>query len=190
MSKKAPEHVLQALAFLAAAYPHFKLTQPTIAAYSVLLSDIPAQALQGAALQLAAEGGDWFPTAGALRAAAFDLLHSGEPLPTAQEAWADVKRCMATYGHAQLPQFAHELTAQAVEGIGGWRTLCTASMDKDMSDRARFMQAYDALVARLRHDQRLLPAIRQYQQLAAQNKVDEAVAQLQQVMSLPGGDNA
>jgi hypothetical protein len=185
MASKTPEHILQALAFLSAAYPHFKLTRATIAAYTVVLTDLPADALLGAALQLAAEGGDWFPTAGKVRAAAMDIIHADDQQATAQEAWADVKHCIGVYGADKVPEFQSELTARAVLGIGGWRTLCLASMDKDMADRARFIQAYDILVERMRYDQRMLPAVRDLKSLKA-GEVRDALADLSKVLALPG----
>lgn len=63
--------VTAVLRFLAATYPRYQMTEGTIAAYSMGLDDIPADALEMGARQLS-RSSKWFPALSELREAALE----------------------------------------------------------------------------------------------------------------------
>lgn len=134
----------------------------TYVAYHAILHDIPGDMLRASALHLGGES-KWFPTAAELRHAVFALQERAQGIPTAQDAWAEVKRAFrrgfSIYRAPALEDWSHPLIAKALDAIGGWRTLCQS--DNDAADRARFLQAYDVYVRREQEHMRMLPEVRQ-----------------------------
>jgi len=143
--------------FVAAAYPSFTVKQDMLEAYHAILGDLPSDLLKAAALQLASESRAFFPSAGELRSAAFELIERRDGVPSAPEAWGEVKAQIGAVGYVGSPEFSHALIAEAVRIIG-WRDLCIS--ENQMSDRARFIQAYEALQKRRRTEVAMLPQVR------------------------------
>ena len=148
---------MKILAALAALWPRFKLETATIDAYYAILGDLNARLLEAATLQIGSEARPFFPAAGELRQCAFDLLDRQAGIPTAWDAWAEVSKRFGTHGHASLPEFSHPLIKRTVDGVGGWRELCMST--NNVADRARFVQAYEALARRERMQFRMLPEV-------------------------------
>jgi hypothetical protein len=151
--------VTKTLTFLAALYPRYALTEETIDAYHVILQDLGVGLLKAAAMELGSQDRPFFPSAGELRQAAFDLVARSDGLPTAGEAWAEVCRKIGEDGHIRVPEFSHPLVKQAVDGVGGWLNLCWSV--NQVADRARFMEVYKVLMRRRRSDERMLPQVRE-----------------------------
>ena len=143
--------------FVAAAYPSFTVKQDMLEAYHAILGDLEPGLLKAAALQLASERRAFFPSAGELRTAAFDLLERGDGTPTASEAWGEVKLQIGAVGYVGTPEFSHPLIGKAVRIIG-WRDLCWS--DNAVAERARYIQAYEALLNRQRTEVAMLPQVR------------------------------
>jgi len=143
--------------FVAAAYPSFTVKQDMLEAYHAILGDLEPGLLKAAALQLASEKRAFFPSAGELRTAAFDLLERGSGVPTASEAWGEVKLQIGAVGYVGTPEFSHPLIDQAVRIIG-WRDLCMSN--NAVAERARYIQAYEALLGRQRTEVAMLPQVR------------------------------
>ena len=91
--------IAKLISIIAAATPSFKLgrgveakTRLTemIHAYHLLLGDLDADRLTEAAMHVISQG-TFFPSAGELRRAYFNLEERASGVPTADEAWAEVK---------------------------------------------------------------------------------------------------
>lgn len=63
---------------------------------------------------------------------------------TGLEAWGDVMLAMRSVGHMGWPEFTDKATARVVAALG-WRDLCLT--ENAVSDRARFVDAYESIVA-------------------------------------------
>jgi hypothetical protein len=91
-------------------------------------------------------------------------------LPSALEAWGEVKRMIRKYGtyrEAEALSEMSELTRKVVECIG-FRNLCLS--DNEMADRAHFMKAYETMAERERKDAMMpLEGRRVMQQLQLDN---------------------
>lgn len=144
----------QILDFLSGAYPKSDMGDDTIKVYSLCLQDLPFNAVKGAVLSHIATN-KWFPTVAEIRAAAVALMPGGR-LPTALEAWGEVKQAFSSVGYYGQPKFSHEAISKAVEAMG-WQTLCKS--ENDMADRAHFMKLYDVYAQRLSGDFAQLPEV-------------------------------
>src|SRR3990167_10036937 len=89
MSKKT--EFVKVLAMLAAAYPRFTMTEETTEVYAQLLADIPIETLRAAALSCATTR-DFFPSVHELRQAVAELARKANSIPSAYEAWQDLKK--------------------------------------------------------------------------------------------------
>ncbi len=156
--------------------------------YEQMLSDV-----DGSALVLAAKAhmaaSRFFPTIHDLRQAAIEIsLPQREP---AIVAWGDVMAAQTwawpgryqemvysvkeTAGLPPMPEmivrqdlggeppFDNPLTAQACRILGGWRAIMASECQA--AERARFIEAYEALAARERESAMMLPEVRQRRQL-------------------------
>lgn len=185
MSKNAEQKVTKVLSFLAALYPKFELTRPTIRAYTTILGDLSEEALEAAAKDLGSRS-TFFPAAAELRQAAFDLQQRIEDVPTAYEAWGEVCRAFAGAGRG-LPEFSHELIGDTVKAVGGWRMLGMST--NQTADRARFIEAYKELSQSRKTDERALPEITHYVKrgrVGSGNAVQDAISET--AKSLENGD--
>jgi len=165
--------VAKVMGVLAALYPRYTRTKATITAYHVVLGDIPADLLDRAALHVGSQN-TFFPAAAELRAAAFELMERAHGVPGAWEAWAEVCKSFGPCGRWRSPQWTHPLIGQAVDAIGGYIALCDS--ENATADRARFVQAYDALLARAQKDARMLPEVRQMVRHIASGEVKQLEA--------------
>lgn len=161
-----PRHEFQkVMGVLAAAYPRFELQPATISAYHAVLSDLDLNLLKAATLHLAATS-KWFPAASEIRQTAFELVERESGVPDASQAWRAVMREVSRVGHSQPPDFGHAAIGEAVEAVGGWRQLCLS--DNPVSERMRFIQAYEMMLQRERATMRMLPQVKEIaQKLAA-----------------------
>lgn len=146
------------LAVLAATYPKFELTQPTIAAYHAVLGDIEADLLKAATLHLAATS-KWFPTASEIRDTAFELVERQSGMPDAAQAWEAVMREIGKAGYYRTPDFGHPVIGKAVDAIGGFRNVCMSP--NPVAERARFLQAFETIIRRERAEVRKLPQVKE-----------------------------
>jgi hypothetical protein len=170
-----PQDILPVLALLGAVYPGFELKDLTVEVYLRLLADLPAEALEKAALDHIARS-KFFPTIAELRQAAFDLLEAIDPQPVPQQAWGLVQAEIERVGHAGTPKFEFLAIAQAVEALG-WRALCVS--DNPIAERAHFVQVYQAILERQRQEARRLPEVRQFlalQRGQAQTALPDAIS--------------
>lgn len=159
-----PAEFRKLMQFLNSAYPRFTLEPETIEVYYQILKDLSLDLVKAAILQLITEDSPWCPSAGQVRSCAFNLIEQQLGVPSAWDAWAEVCKRFGTHGHSSLPEFSHPLIKRAVDGVGGWRLLCMST--NAIADRARFVQAYEALAKRERAQVRMLPQVREVLELA------------------------
>ena len=166
---------LEVLGVLAAAFPQFNLTKETGAVYSRVLSDVPDELLQTAALDCISKG-KWFPAVAELRDAALSIKRIGSGNPSAFEGWEEVIRLIREKGHGFLPEFSHPWIASAVRQIGGWDRICMS--ENLVADRARFFEAFQDAERRNLEAERTLPQVRELALRLASSRRPE----------LPGGN--
>lgn len=127
------------------------------------LCDMDGELLRLAALKIISTS-KWFPSVAELREAALSIA-APEHQRTGIEAWGDVVKAIGSVGYYRVPEFDDELVAEVVRSFG-WRRLC-ASEDM-VSDRARFIDGYNAMRTRLKADALMLPEVQHAQaQLSA-----------------------
>jgi hypothetical protein len=150
--------ILSVLKILGDVYPSHRLSSSAVEVYVRLLADIPAMLLEQAALDHISRSA-FFPAIAEMRAAAFNILESADPLPGGYEAWAEVQAEIGRVGHAGVPDFSNPITARVVEQLG-WRYLCLS--ENPVADRAHFVQAYQELAARKREAMRRLDFVSRF----------------------------
>ena len=155
---------MKVMGTLAALYPRFNLTDATMEAYYGVLSDLPIELIKAAALELGSQDSPWFPSAGQLRQAAFNLLEQQDGCLTAGEAWAEARRVLLSDANcpgvsvAGLEDFSDPIVYAAVIAVGGPGILRLKN-DAEHTTRARFMNEYKALKERQRQTRRMLPQV-------------------------------
>jgi len=129
-------------------------------AYHLILGDLDADLLLKAALGIVGTN-TFYPAAGELRRAYFDLLDQAAGIPDAFQAWAEVKALSRRGYWSNRPptvgSVSHPRVWAALDGIGGWRAFCTST--NDTADRARYIQAYQAYTKRDQYHERMLPGV-------------------------------
>ncbi len=145
-------------------------SEKTVAFWTEYLADMDDGLLRAAGKTILSEA-HYFPRLADVREMAFRLQADVVGLPDAYQAWAMVKKWMsrpATLFHRGVRYRRKPLPPvirQAVDGIGGVEML--ALSENDMADRARFVEAYNNLVARMRHQATMLPEVRDTVRAAA-----------------------
>ncbi len=113
MSEEANRPWYALLAGLAARWPHFELSVPTIRAYLATLQDLPVELVTLAAEQLAASS-RFFPSAGELRLAAVELILERAEVPRPDAAWGEVVRELAR----EWPEHPADPECRICRGLG------------------------------------------------------------------------
>lgn len=139
-----------------------QITRATAEIWYAVLRDLPAQAVQAAALRYLAECQyPGLPTVGRLRALAVEAIH-GRPL-SPESAWASVTEAIHRHGYPNPASAREALGPQCwavIQGIGGWGRIC----ESHSGDRAAlFAQFRDGWLRSSESDQRdrhLPPALR------------------------------
>ena len=143
------------MAVLATSYPNFKLTVETMTVYKQLLSDIPVDYLKAGCLKHATEN-KWFPSVAELRAAAFDVMTNKPTIPSAFEAWQEVRESILKYGRDRKPLFSHPVIERSVN-VMGWKELCLS--ENSDYDRAHFFKVYESMLYRAEESVKRLPEV-------------------------------
>lgn len=156
----SPEAVAWMTAVFDEVWPRQAASDKGMEVYLFVLKDIPDADLRLAVEQLVASA-TFRPVPAEVRTTALSMRMSA--LPSAYEAWAEVKRHLQA-GHARDEW--QPLTLQALRGIGGFEAF-------GMSDRAdesywlnQFVKSYEVLAQRTREEARMLPEVRERRQLA------------------------
>ena len=131
------------------------------AGYRRFLADLDYPSACTAVEQLIATS-EFLPTVAKIRAAVVELELG--PQRSGGEAWSGVLREVGRTGVCRQPTFEDPVTAQAVRGLG-WQAICNS--ENQVADRARFIELYDQLAARVRRTEVTanLPATRRFAEL-------------------------
>lgn len=92
-----PESVIKQMTIVSANYPNYKLTKEAVTLYGKVLSDIPDDAMEAAAVAICSRPGQFYPTAGDWRDKALDIMLAKKDLPSAYEAW----ECLLSMGDGE-----------------------------------------------------------------------------------------
>jgi hypothetical protein len=131
------------VAMLSTAYADAKWTEATCATYEAMLLDLDAE-LATKAIRRLIQTAKFRPAISEIREAAASVELGDKR--SGMEAWGDVLQAIRAVGGYSSPRFDDPLVATAVERMG-WKNLCWGDAS-DASDRARFVELYDALAAR------------------------------------------
>lgn len=134
------------VAMLSAAYRDAAISDATSELYETMLADLEFAVTQQAVARLICTS-KWLPTVAEIRATAADIQLG--PVRSGGEAWGDVLAEIRRTGYIGVPRFNDPLVARCSD-IMTWRGLCLG--DNEAADRARFIELYDNLAARERHD--------------------------------------
>lgn len=119
-------------------------------AYESLLGDLTYEQCN-AALRVLLQSSKWMPSVADIRATANEL--AAGPVKAGAEAWGLVLKAIGRYGSYRKPgvdfQFDDAATARCVAALG-WEELCLS--ENSVSDRARFIEAYDQIAAQARKE--------------------------------------
>lgn len=153
------------IGYLVMAFPNFHpdLTSQPINAldtYFDILQDIPAEELKLAVRSCVADGREFAPLPGVIRAKVTELHVKASGVPAAGEAWQEVMKVITDQGcHNGTPEFSNPLIKKAVEAIG----IVNIGMSEDvMVERAHFLKIYADLMNRAIEDASLLPEAVEY----------------------------
>lgn len=138
--------VAKLVAMLMAGFPHKDMSELTTRVYEENLLDLDAEAA-GRAVQRLIRTNTFLPTVGEIRAAATELVQG--PRKAGAEAWQIVQRAIDTIGGYGVPRFADPII-QGIITRWGWPRMCWEGLTE--SDRARFIEMYDAAARRERLD--------------------------------------
>jgi hypothetical protein len=151
------EYIFKLVGSLIAAYPYARVGEGLLEVYAQTLGDLPEPLLSAAAMDCLSTC-KFLPTVAELREAAARLALGARGLPTALEAWGQVKAQVVRVGHRGEPHFDDPVLARSVDVLG-WRDYCLSDVDQEPSWRARFVQIYDQLRAREMDSVRCLPEV-------------------------------
>lgn len=139
--------VAKLVGMLVAAYPHRETVGQTTRVYEENLIDLDAEPA-GRAVQRLIRSSTFLPTIAEIRAAATEVSHG--PRKTGAEAWQVVQRAIDKIGGYGKPRFQDPIIQGIIERWG-WPRMCWEGHPE--SDRARFIEMYDAEARRDRLDE-------------------------------------
>ena len=132
------------------------LYEATVSSWAEMLEDVPFEIGKLAYKKLVATC-KYLPTKAELRQAVADIAYI-PPLDPG-EAWANVNRAISHYGYANpagAKAMLSDVEWQAVQQMGGWRTLCHSDISSEMGNRAHFLKIFENLNRR-QYDDRQVP---------------------------------
>lgn len=146
--------------------------EPIVNAWSLLLGDMPYEIAKAAVMKVC-RSSRFFPSVAEIVAAADELDPRSEKLPTAAEAWEEVKRLLSSVGPYISERRPLVFSCQTVERAArsiGWQQLCNSESPE--ADRAHFMKIYDSMRTKQRETTELNKAL----ELSGMKEVVEALA--------------
>lgn len=140
------QEILALVALASSSYPSMQARdpRPIVTAWSVMLADIDATVAKAAIIKVCRES-QFFPSVAQIVSAVRELDDRCEQLPTAAEAWEEVRSLIEDVGPYRAPHCSSEVVRRAVRAIG-WRQLCMG--ENPEADRAHFLKIYEALRTR------------------------------------------
>lgn len=145
------------------------------------LSDLAPDLLRAACANYRSSDAEWFPAAGKIRKMAFDLASPNHR--TGAEAWGDVVKAFhRDGGQYGVPQFDDPIVAEVVKALE-WRRLCNSEEQDEVSNRAKFVDAYNAIASLRRNETLTLPEVRRVQ-AQIQSKAQDEIKRLAEARRL------
>lgn len=143
----SPSEIIKVLTWLAALYPHFKLSKATIDAYSDMLSDLSADTLAAAA-RMAADASEFYPTAASIRKAARTLESMSNPVADHTSAWNELMTEVRRVGFMSWDEthWSSDLVRRVARIY--WRDACFTEIDNLPTVRAQFRDSFNAFAQR------------------------------------------
>ena len=131
------------VALAAASYPSMQQRDPMpiIAAWALMLADIPAEVGKAAVVKVCRES-DFFPSVAQIVAAAELIDPRTDELPSSADAWGEVYKQIQYTGQYRIPTWTNPVIARAVSAMG-WTQLCEG--ENLEADRAHFLRIYESM---------------------------------------------
>ncbi len=160
------EGIAAAFALLRLAYPDYVEKHLSAAGaltemmdfYIRFFPDVPDDVLIAAAQAHITVSAFW-PRINELREQATQIAMNRLSLPSAFDAWNEVKRALKEAKPSQHA-WSHPFVKQAIGGIGGLVAFGQSAMDEEMTWRAHFFRAYESYVNRAQAQVQTLPQVR------------------------------
>lgn len=151
----------QCFAAIVAAWPHFKPLPETFALGERLLGPMDPRAVAAAIEQMSLEGREFAPPLGLVARRAHEIMAeiTGERVPDADQALAEVFEKISRVGIYQTPSWSHPAIGSTIEALGGWEETCLD--DNREAYRAHFMRLYDRMRARVEREALIAPSMRE-----------------------------
>ena len=140
------DEVTAAVGQLAIIYSKQNIDPALPEAWAPLFEDVPAEDLFRAAAEHARESRFW-PAPSELRSRAI----RPDNMPSAEEAWLEVKEAIRKFGYYQEPVFSHDAVADAVAAMG-WQDLCSMEVGDQAAERAHWFRVYGAFREKRVHE--------------------------------------
>jgi hypothetical protein len=145
--------VAELVTMLTLAFPRPVIQEGTMRLYEKMLIDLDKDKAHAAVARLIGTA-KFLPTIAEIRSASADLVMG--PRRVGAEAWGDVNEAVRKFGRYRAPVFSDPIVAECVRCFG-WQSICDST--NDIADRARFVELYDQLAARVRSDQVAGPSL-------------------------------
>lgn len=162
----------------------------TLGVWYTILRDLPVELAQAAALDYMSSPSAFPPTPGQIRAAAVELAKRINAVPSTAEAWEMVRnapvdglvrKSVETDTGWQIWQakyeFEHAIVAKVARNLGWPKQFWT---DNLVSDRARFMNAYEQELKRSTGEATSLPEVHAYIERGKTKDIKTIAATVQQ----------
>lgn len=138
--------IAKVVGLLVAAFPAAQPDEKTTRVYMEMLCDLPFEPSLRAVKRLLSSS-RFFPSIAEIREAVTDVTHG--PARGGADAWLDVVAAIRSVGYCGTPRFEDPLVASIVDRWG-WRRMCLEG--DETADRARFIEAYNAMSKQSRID--------------------------------------
>lgn len=135
-----------------AEYPKMTMTEERKQLWMQLLDGIGNEVIEGAALHILSTRSDWPPDIALLRCTALSIASGELAALTGAESWASI---LALISGKEVALTQRERTA--MDSTGSLYDLKRSN--NIAADRARYIDAYDALATRAKQTRELLPAV-------------------------------
>ena len=90
----------------------------------------------------------FFPTIAEIRKAV-----EGDIEAEGIDAWQEVEEQFRVTGYYRAPRFSHPLIYEVVQGLGGWKYICSLPINENQYLRANFLKTYRVLRQREKRDE-------------------------------------
>jgi hypothetical protein len=160
----AKADVMEVILLLQSTIPNSKLSEENVRAYVSFLSDINPVTLKQAVVNLVRINKiKFYPSVGEILSACEEIsnyVNAYEEIPTAQDAWEKVRRCVSAYSYEHGLEHLDGITLQAAKTI--WSSFNPRMGDdyNEPSCRSQFIRCYEQLAERETHRQRMANAIK------------------------------